>query len=280
MLMRSRLDADLAPRSGWRTRLSSAIADLWQGLVQWRTWWVLASNDIRQRYRRTALGQFWVTASIAATIAGMSIVFGLIFKQPLGDYTAFLATGFVFWALLSNLVNELSTSFISSENYLRSYSGPRSAIIYRVIARNLLVWAHNLAIIPLVLLLCQVPVDWTLLLVLPGIALIVLNAVWIGLLLGSLSARFRDLPQIIANVVQLAFFLTPIIYRPAQIREQLWVLTHLNPFANFLEIVREPLLGVVPEAHHYFMVLAWTIVGFLIALPFYARYRGRIVYWL
>lgn len=275
-----RLDADMDPSSLWRTRLASAIADLWQGLVQWRTWWVLAFNDIRQRYRRTALGQFWVTASIAATIAGMSIVFGVIFHQPRGDYTAFLAIGFVFWILLSTLVNELASSFIASESYLRSYAGPRSAVIYRVIARNLIVCAHNLVIIPPVLLLCQVPINWAFLLVLPGIALIALNAVWIGFLLGSLSARFRDLPQIVANVVQLAFFLTPIIYRPTEIRDQLWVLTHLNPFANFLEIVREPLLGVIPEAHHYIMVFAWTVVGFLVALPFYARFRSRIVYWL
>ena len=70
------------------------------------------------------------------------------------------------------------------------------------------------------------------------------------------------------------------MYRPAQLQEQLWVLTHLNPFASFLEIVRAPLLGVLPDLHHWLMAGLWTVLGFTIAIPFYARFRGRIVYWI
>ena len=261
-------------------RLRRALKDLALGLAQWRVWWVLAFNDIRQRYRRSALGQFWLTISMAATIAGIGIVFGLIFNQRLDSYIPFLGIGIIIWALFAGLINELATSFINAENHLRSYPTPRSVVIYRTITRNFLVAAHNLLILPILLVLFQIPLTPTSLLALAALAVVALNAVWIGLLIGPLSARFRDLPQIIASVLQLAFFLTPIIYRPSQVQERLWVVTHLNPFASFLEIVRAPLLGKMAEPHHYIMVALCTLAGFAIAIPFYARFRGRIIYWL
>ena len=261
-------------------RLRAALSDLALGLAQWRVWWVLAFNDIRQRYRRSALGQFWLTISMAATIAGIGIVFGVIFDQRLGSYIPFLGIGLIIWALFSGLINDLATCFIGAEIHLRSYPTPRSVVIYRTITRNLLASAHNFLILPILLILFQIPLTPTSLLALPALAVVALNGVWIGILVGPLSARFRDLPQIIASVMQLVFFVTPIIYRPAQLQGRLWVVTDLNPFASFLEIVRAPLLGEIAEGNHYLMVALCTLAGFVIAIPFYARFRGRIVYWL
>ena len=261
-------------------QVRAALSDLVLGLVQWRVWWVLAFNDIRQRYNRSALGQFWLTISMAVTIAGMGIVFGLIFNQTLDSYIPFLGIGLVIWGLLSGLINDLATSFINAGTYLRSYPTPRSIVIYRTITRNFIISAHNFLIVPILLILFQIPLTLVSLLAIPALAIIAFNGIWIGLLIGPFSARFRDLPQIIASVLQLAFFVTPIIYRPAQLQGRLWIVTDLNPFASFLEIVRAPLLGELAEPHHYVMVALCTLVGFAIAIPFYARFRRRIVYWL
>jgi ABC-type polysaccharide/polyol phosphate export permease len=281
MLMTQELQSEGAPpRLRSPSRFKAALLDLGNGLLEWPTWWVLAQNDIRQRYRRSALGQFWVTIAMGATIAGMGLIFSVILNQAVDDYIPFLGAGLIIWGLVSSLVNELATAFIASETYLKAYPGPRSAVIYRAIARNVIVSAHNALLLPVLMVLFKIPLTFSALLAIPGLALIVLNAIWVGILIGPLCARFRDLPQLIMNVVQLAFFLTPIMFRPAQIQERLWVLTHLNPFASFVELVRAPLLGGVPDAHHYVLAAACTVVGYAVALPFYARFRGRIVYWL
>jgi lipopolysaccharide transport system permease protein len=217
---------------------------------------------------------------MAAMIAGLGFVYALIFEQPVADYLPFLGVGLIVWALLSGLVNDLATCFIQAEHYLRSYPTPRSTVIYRVIARNVLASAHNFIIIPFLVVAFRVPVSFVALLALPAIVLIVLNGLWIGMLVGPLCARFRDLPQIIASVMQIVFFLTPVLYRPHQLGGQLWVLTHLNPFASFIEIVRAPLLNQVPEAHHYVLALACTLIGWIISFLFFARFRRRILYWL
>ena len=120
-------------------------------------------------------------------------------------------------------------------------------VIYRTIARNFLVTAHNLLLVPFLLVGFGVPLTPAIFLVFPALFFIALNGVLIGMLIGPLCARFRDLPPIIASVTQLAFFVTPVMYRPAQLQERLWAVTHLNPFASFMEIVRAPLLGIVPD---------------------------------
>ena len=217
---------------------------------------------------------------MAATIAGVGLVFGLIFNQQLDDYVPFLGIGFIIWNLLSGLINDLATCIIGADTYLRSYPGPRSIVIYRTIARNFLITAHNLLLVPILLVAFRVPLTPAVLLVIPAFFLIALNGALIGMLIGPLCARFRDLPQIIASVTQLAFFVTPVMYRPAQLEDRLWVVTHLNPFASFMDITRAPLLGNVPDLHHYLMVALWTGLGFIIAIPFYARFRPRIVYWI
>lgn len=262
------------------TSLAAAIADLRNGLADWRIWWVLAYGDIRQRYRRSTLGQFWLTISMAALIGGIGVVYALILDQNLTDYIPYLGIGLIVWNLLSTLINELGTCFINADVHLRSYPTPRSAIIFRIITRNFLTSAHNFVIVPFLLIIFEIPVSLVTLLFIPGLFLIALNSVWIGMLLGPLCTRFRDLPQVVVNVVQLSFFVTPVIFRSGQLQGRLWAVTHLNPFASFVEVVRAPLLGEVPAAHHYAMIAFCTIAGWAVALPFYARFRSRIVYWL
>jgi lipopolysaccharide transport system permease protein len=241
---------------------------------------VLAENDVRQRYRRSTVGQFWVTISMGATILGMGLVFSVVLGQPISSYLPFLATGFVIWSFVSQTIVDLSTGFIKSEAYIRSYPGPKSVIIYRIVANNLLILMHNFLILPFVWLLFGFPLTSSVILVLPGFILCIALLIVIGLVLAPLCTRFRDFPQIIQSLMQLLFFLTPIMFKPEQTQTKLVVLTRYNPLANLIEIMRAPLLGYVPDPHHYVMVLIYLLIGFVIALLIYARYRARIIYWL
>jgi ABC-type polysaccharide/polyol phosphate export permease len=217
---------------------------------------------------------------MAAQIAGIGIVFGAIFNQPLTSYIPFLGIGIVLWTLVAGLVNELTTTFIASETYLRGYPGPRAAVIYRTIARNVIIFAHNLMIVPVLYAIFNIPITWALFLFFPGLLLVIFNGIWIGMLLGTMATRFRDLPQLVSNILQLAFFVTPVMFRPEQIKEQLWWITDFNPFASWIEIMRAPLLGQIPDPYHWMFAGGFTILGFGVAIPFYARFRERIVYWL
>ncbi|RDJ23099.1 ABC transporter permease [Bosea caraganae] len=240
---------------------------------------MLGQSDIARRYKRSRLGQIWMTISMASMIFGMGLVYSTIFKQELGSYLPFLATGIVLWGFIAGCINEGAMAFIESDSIIRQTDLSKFTYILRVLTRNVLTFAHNFVIIPMVLLICGSPISWTILLFLPGLVLALLNLSWIAYLLAILSARFRDIPQIIQSVVQIAFFITPVMFRPHQLGADHPLLL-LNPLAALLSVIRDPLLDIVPTAASYAIALGMAVLGWLLTLNFVRRYSRRIVYWL
>lgn len=253
--------------------------DVVGGIGAWRMWWMLAKNDVVRRYRRSRVGQLWLTLSMAVMIFGMGAVYASLFGTVLSDYLPHLGTGLVLWGLISQTIIESCSSFTENESIIRQVALPRFTYLLRTIARNLFVFAHNLIILPVVFLVFGSPINWYILLFLPGLLLVLANLAWVGYLLAILSARFRDIPQIVASVVQVAFFISPVVFKPSQLRVDHPVLI-LNPFASMLDVMREPLLGNLPGTTSYFILLSMLVIGWLFTLAFSGKYSHRVVYWL
>lgn len=254
-------------------------ADVLGGFGSWRMWWMLASNDVVRRYRRSRLGQLWLTLSMAVMIFGMGAIYSSLFGTSLADYMPHLGTGLVLWGLISSTINESCASFTENESIIRQIALPRFTYLLRTLARNLLVFVHNLIILPVVYLVTGSPIDWHILLFFPGLLLVLANLAWIGYLLAILSTRFRDIPQIVQSIVQVAFFISPVVFKPSQLRVDHPVLI-LNPFASMLNVMREPLLGQMPSLTSYLFLLGLLVFGWLLSLAFAGKYSQRVVYWL
>lgn len=242
-------------------------------------WWMLAKNDVIRRYRRSRVGQLWLTLSMAVMIFGMGAVYASLFGTSMADYLPHLGTGLVLWGLISQTINESCSSLTENESIIRQIALPRFTYLLRTIARNLFVFAHNLIILPVVYLVTGSPINWHILLFVPGLLLVLMNLAWIGYVLAILSARFRDIPQIVQSIVQVAFFVSPVVFKPSQLRVDHPVLV-LNPFASMLDVMREPLLGQLPSLTSYTILLGLLVAGWLLSLAFSGKYSHRVVYWL
>ncbi len=256
-----------------------ALRDVVQGVRAFRLWAMLGWQDIRQRYRRSTLGPFWLTISMGVLVGVLGVLYAGLFRMDVADYLPFVAAGLIIWGLLSGLLTEGCAAFIGAEGIIKQLSLPLSVHVYRVVWRNLIVFAHNVLIYVAVAVVFSIQPGWTGLLILPGVALLCLNGVWMGLLFGLVSARFRDVPQIAASVVQVAFFLTPIIWKPELLPDRTFVLD-LNPFFHLVELVRAPLLGQAPGLVSWLAAAGITLGGWLVTLLMYRRYRWRIAYWV
>lgn len=259
--------------------VAGGVADVVGGFGAWRMWWMLAKNDVIRRYRRSRVGQLWLTLSMAVMIFGMGGIYASLFGTSMADYLPHLGTGLVLWGLMSQTINESCSSFTDNDSIIRQVALPRFTYLLRTMARNLFIFAHNLIILPVLFLVTGTVIDWYILLFVPGLLLVLANLAWIGYLLAILSARFRDIPQIVASVVQVAFFVSPVVFKPSQLRVDHPVLI-LNPFASMLDVMREPLLGHLPSATSYLILLSLLVIGWLIALAFSGKYSHRVVYWL
>lgn len=258
-----------------------AFSDVVSAIKRYPLVALLGWQDLRQRYRRSALGPFWLTISMGVIIATIGVVFGQIFKSPMNEYLPFISIGLIIWTLISSVMTEGCVGFISTESIIKQLPIPLFVHILRMVWRNILILLHNIVIFPLVLLAVGKPIGLDALLSLPGFFVLVLNLSWISLLLAILCARYRDLPQIITSLLQVIFYLTPIMWLPRLLPQRAGLyLLDLNPFYHLIEVCRAPLLGQTPTAMNWIVSLGMAFAGWLFSLFIFGRYKHRIPYWL
>ena len=273
--------ASVVPRAASQTEL--ALLDILQGARARHLWGLLGWQDIRRRYRRSVLGPLWVTISMGVLVSVLGALYGNLLNVEFAVYVPHLALGFIVWTLLSGLITDGCIAFTSAESIIKQTDLPLSVHVYRMVCRNLFIFCHNVGIFVAVAAVFSIWPGWTGLLALPGLALLCLNGMWVGLILGTVSARFRDVPPIVASIVRIAFFATPIIWMPelmSRREEMLGLVLDLNPFFHFLELVRAPLLGQAPGLPSWLAVSGMTLVGWFATFALFRRYRRRIAYWV
>jgi lipopolysaccharide transport system permease protein len=256
-----------------------ALADLRDGLSQWRLALALARLDLRNRYRGSVLGPLWMSLSSLIMLIGLGLLYGALFKFKLSNYLPHLAVSLIVWQWMAGFINDSCATLTSAEGVIRQMRLPYTLHALRVAFRNTFVAAHSLALIPIVFLIFgQVPGPEALLAI-PGLVLISINMLAGGLLLGMVCARFRDIPPIVANAVQLAFFVSPILWKPELLgNAMVWMA--FNPFYALLETVRGPLLegGGPPLA--WLAAIVYTTLHVVLAGFLFARFRSRIAFWV
>lgn len=272
--------SDTLRSTGTRRDRALAWLDLVAAAGRWPLIVHLGWHDIRQRYRRSTLGPSWLTISLAVQVGAMGFIYGGLFRVNVSTYLPHLAAGITIWALMSGMITEGCNCFIGSEAYLKQLALPKSIFPARIVLRCLFNFGHDIVIVLVVLLIYPPPVGWPIVLAIPGLVVLAVNGLWVGLLMGMLCTRFRDLPPIVTSVMQVAFFVTPVIWIPSSLSGRAAVLLELNPFAVFLSLVRDPLMGQTVPIASWLIAFAITLVGWALAFAAFSRFRARITYWL
>ena len=258
-----------------------ALSDLSRSYRKFYLALMLGWQDIRQRYRRSKLGPFWLTISMGVMIGMIGIVFGQVLSSPMQEYLPFLATGTILWTCFSTAVMEGSTTFIDAQGMIRQLNLPLSLYIIRVLWRNLVIFGHNIIILPLVFLVVGKGVTLNIFYVIPGLILFVWNIFWISMLLSTFCTRFRDMPPIVGSLLQVFFYITPIIWMPNSLNPRSASLfVDPNPMYHILQIVRAPILGNAPSLLNWEVSFAVAFIGSVVAMCFFGKYKKRIAYWL
>jgi ABC-type polysaccharide/polyol phosphate export permease len=255
--------------------------DLVAGLFKSDLWGRLGWLEVKRRYRRTVVGPFWTSFSLLVFVIGIgSVGSGLLSKQT-QEYLPFLVSGMVVWVFLSSIIIEGSSVFIGGAGLLRQINFEYSILAYSLVWRNFLIFAHNM-IVYLLIFAIYAPEKFSLMAfaAIPGLIILLVNGVWIVLLLGTFSMRFRDVQQMIQSIVQIAMFVTPLFWPPESlsgIRRAVFV--GLNPLYHLLSIVRDPLMGNPPHLNSYIAALITTVGGWAVACAFFSKFRKRLPYW-
>lgn len=259
----------------------TALEDISDAMGNFRLATLLGWKDVAQRYRRSSIGPFWLTINMGVLIGALGLVFGTIFHSPMHEFLPFICVGLIMWGYYSQLVNEGCLSFISNSDTMLQLPIPFFIYILRTWWRNTIILFHNLIIFPIVLAIFGKFVNLNALLVLPGFILVSLNFLWVMLVLAILCTRYRDLTLIVQNIMQVGLYVTPIMWMPSRLTtDNAKFLLDFNPFYHLMSVIRDPLLGGTGSLLNWGIVSGMAVVGWIVAILFFNRFRSRVTYWL
>jgi len=267
-------------RRGPLFEVQMALRDLRASVERIDLAWSLAWHDVVSRYRGSILGPLWITLSMGLMVLGIGFLWGEVFGVSIHDFMPYVALGIVFFGLVTGTINEGCETFVQASGMLSQTALPMFTFVWRTVFRNLINLAHHLVIVLAVLVFfgfwraANYPVAAL------GLAFLLINVAWISMLVAIISARFRDIPQIVQSITQAAAIMTPVYWPADRISQKHRAILDLNPFYHLLEAVRAPLLGHGVAAHTYLFLAALAVVGWGMTFGIFANIRRRIVHYL
>lgn len=242
---------------------------------------ILGWNDVQQTYRRSKVGPFWITIGTGVGIATITLVYGSIFKADLSYFLPYISISMLSWTFMATTITESTQAYVMAESLIKQIRLPLTVHNLRVIFRNSFIAAHNLAVLPVVYLIAGLAPSQTFFLFPLSLIILILNLSWVGVLVSIASTRFRDLGPTISNLLQVAFFLTPVIWLASSLPEKTaHYLLGFNPLYHWLQVMRLPLLNEIPSMENYLISLSTAIIGWFITFPIYKAVSRRVVLWI
>jgi ABC-type polysaccharide/polyol phosphate export permease len=209
----------------------------------------------------------------------MGFLSAFLFTLPIAKSLPYVCAGMLLWSLITQVISDGALLFVSTARYITQIKCPLTVFLMQAVLRNVIIAGHNAVIYIIVAVMFAVIPGPSILMWPLGVVLVLIALSWIALVAAVLSARYRDVPVMITNVLGIIFWFTPLMYFPEQLGRKRFIADY-NPFTHMIALVREPLLGNAPTVNDWLVVLALAVFGWVGAFLFFAKFRARIVYWL
>ena len=261
---------------------SKLLADSIRSFKVWRVWLFLGLQDIRSRFRGSIIGPLWILLNMFFFVGAVGVVYGLMFGQPMNEFLPFLTAGFVIWGFLISSLTESGLAFLNAEGYIKQFAYPKQIYLIRPLVVYLIVLLIGLSVlIPVQLFFHSFSIyNW--ILAIPGFLILLLAALGHIVICAYLGTRFRDLPHAMGSLLQVLFFVTPIMFPVKLLKERhLDFVYQYNPLHYLIDVVRHPILnGELALPENYVFAGLYLIVVWVIASLVAKRLDSRLVFLL
>lgn len=214
-------------------------------------------------------------------VAGLSLLFGILLQQDLKTFVPYVTLGFVGFNWMTGMLQMGASSIVNNGASIKTAPGPLSIYSLKSFASNTIQFGHDCVVVIVVLIVFQVQVSAAFILVPVAMVIIAINGIAVGLWLGPVVARYRDVGEIVTAIIRVLFFFTPVFWVASDLSNaQIAALAGWNPLAYFLEFFRTPLLGEWPTTAVVVGTIGFTVANVLIALVHFSHTRDRLAYWI
>ncbi len=232
------------------------------------------------QYRRSKLGPLWETVNVLVMVVGMTVVSSAVIGGTTTELAPYIGLGIIIWTALTAIITEGTTTFIRNSTSITSANFSIDLYVGRTLFKAMINFGHHAVLYVLGLLVLPMYFGWISLLGLLGLLLLFVNGYWVVVFFAFLTARFRDIEMIVRNLLQLAFFVTPVFWDYRRVAGDRQFIVDYNILYYYIEIIRAPLLGEIPPLRHYVAVLVTTVVGYALAYLVYRRMRRQLAFYV
>lgn len=226
-----------------------------------------AKRDFKERYVGTGLGQLWYILSPIITIFIYTVIFSDFMKMKLNiidnsyAYSIYLVPGLLAWTAFSTILMRLSTSFLEKANLIKKINVPMYTFQLSIVITEFFLFLLSIALGIIFLYLVKQPVTLTFLWMIPVMILQTIFVFGLGVILSLFTPFFKDLKEAVPIVVQLWFWMTPVIYMKEMLATKYPMLLVINPFYYFVEIYQD--IFVFSKAPSLYSLAVITIMAFV-----------------
>ncbi|PBB37498.1 ABC transporter permease [Mesorhizobium sp. WSM3868] len=257
-------------------------ADALTALKLWRVWTFLGVQDIKARFRRSFIGPMWILLNLGFFVGGAGFVYGVMFGQPMADFLPFLITGFVIWGFLLSSLVEAGTAFVVSEGYIKQFSYPKQIYLLRsLVSYSIIMLIGFIPIIFMQFAFRNFGIqNWAM--ALPGAMILLFAGLGHIVISAYVGTKFRDLPFALSGLLQVVFFVTPIMF-PIEVLKAKGIdfVYKYNPLYYLIDIVRWPIIeGSFPPLQNYALAISYVLAVWFVASAIARRLDNRVVFLL
>jgi ABC-type polysaccharide/polyol phosphate export permease len=279
--------AESAARSdspGLRAIGGASVAEL---LGQRELLWNLTLRELRSKYKRSALGWFWSMLNPLSSIIIYSVVFGSLFElpNPTGDpsglksFTLWLTCALLPWNFLSTALGTATGSLVGNAGLMKKVYFPREYLVASTVLSWLVSFFIEMAVLMVAFLFTgHVVVQWIPVFLVVAFFQAIL-AFGFSLALSALNVYFRDVQHLIGIVLQIWFYLTPIVYpMDTYIHGSARAIYKLNPMVHFVTAYRNILFdGRFPGIQSMAYIVGSALVALVVGALIFRRLEPRMV---
>jgi lipopolysaccharide transport system permease protein len=247
---------------------------------KWRVWSTLAKFDILKRYKRSFLGPWWITLTMAFLILALAILYSQLFKLDFKNYLLYLSINLAIWTFMRDSILESCQALIEAKPFLLNEKWNVLIFSFRIVYKNFIIFLHNIIIF--IFLAIAYLNQFSLVNIITSIAVLIFLFLFllpVCILCSIINARFRDFYMVMSNIMQLLFFLSPILFTKQLLESYDWLI-YINPIALFLLLINEPIL-INQFSIKYLIYLSFYFSFSICFVTFiFSRYKNKITYWL
>jgi ABC-2 type transport system permease protein len=245
--------------------------------------WAYASwLDIVTRYRRTRLGLIWLLAPVAMFMFVLGPLYARLFDRGMEVFMVHLGMGYAIWRLLVMVINDSIVAFRSNKPFILDGNTRLTDYTLKSIAKSVFYFAFAMFGMVAVLIWSPAVPAWAIPSLLITIPIVIINLFWMGYCIAILGARSPDFGEVMNTVLMVGFLFTPILWEGERFPVGSiagWIV-RLNPAFHFLEIVRAPLFGRLPEINSMVYIAVLTVMGWGLASFLCRRYARFVPIWI